>query len=173
MVATGRAPNVDLDMQADRAQLVDAFLSSAGYQRYEVSNWALENRASVHNVLYWCAGEYLGLGAGAHGHLAGRRSWVMRRPEDFIAAVKAGGPTEDGYEVLDGGARAREAAVLGLRLLSGIDEASFRAHFEPDPALLEAFGELAGLGLLERDGGRLRATGRGLEMASEVARRIL
>jgi putative oxygen-independent coproporphyrinogen III oxidase len=173
MIATGRAPDVDLDMQADRAQLVDALLSSAGYRRYEISNWALENMASAHNVLYWCAGDYLGLGAGAHGHLGGRRSWVLRRPEDFIAAVKAGDPTEDGYEVLDAGARAREAAVLGLRLLSGIDEAAFRARFDPDPTLVETLGELVDLGLLEREGGRLRATGRGLEMASEMARRIL
>ncbi len=173
MVATGRAADVDLDMQAERAEIVDGLLSSAGFRRYEVSNWALDDRASAHNVLYWCAGEYLGLGAGAHGNVAGRRCWALRRPEEFIAAVRSGDPTEDGYELLEPRARTREAAILGLRLLSGIDEAAFLARFEPDPGLGDAFDGLVGLGLLERVEGRLRATNRGLEMASEVARRIL
>jgi putative oxygen-independent coproporphyrinogen III oxidase len=173
MVATGRAPDVDLDTQADRAEIVDGLLEAAGFHRYEVSNWALEGRASAHNVLYWCAGDYLGLGAGAHGHLSGRRSWAVRRPEDFIAAVRSGASTEEGFEQLDSRARLREAVILGLRLLSGIDENALAARLGSDPELDEAFRSLIELGLLERAWGRIRATGRGLQLASEVARRLL
>jgi oxygen-independent coproporphyrinogen III oxidase len=173
MVATGRAPDVDPDVQADRAEIVDEVLSRAGYERYEVSNWARPDRASAHNVLYWCGGNYLGFGAGAHGHLDGRRYWAVRRIEDFIAASEAGRSPEDGFEVLNPAARAREAAVLGLRLLSGIAVETFSSRFGNDADLAARFEELQSLGLLARTEGWIRSTGRGLQMSSEIARRIL
>jgi putative oxygen-independent coproporphyrinogen III oxidase len=172
-VATGRAPDVDQDLQAERAAIVDELLTSAGYERYEVSNWARPRHASAHNVLYWCAGDYVAFGAGAHGHVSGRRYWNAARPEDFMAAVESGAGAEAGHEVLTEDRRAREAAILGLRLLSGISEAAFRSRFSVDPALDESLTGLVRLGLLVRAEGRVRATPRGLEVASEVARRIL
>ena len=175
LVATGRAPDVDPDVQAQRRDVAEDMLGAAGYERYEVSNWARPGWASRHNVLYWSGGDYAGLGAGAHAHVRGRRSWSVRRPRDFIDAVEHGRSTEAGYEVLDSRTRAAETLVLGLRLRSGVDLDAFEAGF--GPAYLDsvsgALDELVSWGLLARAGRRLRTTARGTLVGNEVACRLL
>ena len=175
LVASGRAPQVDPDVQARRHGEAEELLGAAGYRRYEVSNWARPGAASRHNVLYWSAGDYAGLGAGAHGHLAGRRWWSLRRPREFIAAVEHGRSTEAGHETLDERSRAAEALVLGLRLTSGVELDAFRERFGADyPAsLTDELDGLVAAGLLEREGSRIRATRRGTFLANEVACRLL
>jgi putative oxygen-independent coproporphyrinogen III oxidase len=175
LVATGRVPDVDPDVQAERHALADEILATAGYARYEVSNWAQPGRASRHNVLYWSAGDYSGFGAGAHGHIAGRRSWALRLPRDFIAAVDAGRSTEDGAEALASDARAGEALMLGLRLASGIDTDAFTRRFG-DAALdarAAAIDALCSDGLLERAGPRLRLAAAATLVANDVLCRLL
>ncbi|MDQ3955338.1 MAG: radical SAM family heme chaperone HemW [Actinomycetota bacterium] len=175
LVATGRVADIDPDVQAARYEVAEAVLEAAGYRRYEVSNWALEDRCSRHNVLYWCAGEYAGFGAGAHGHLAGRRYWNERLPRDFIAQLSAGRDAKAGEERLEGIDRAAEAMVLGLRLTSGVSRGGFAGRFgEP------AWGELrrrlepgAGAGLVELNSEAVRLTRRGVLFHSEVARGLL
>jgi putative oxygen-independent coproporphyrinogen III oxidase len=174
LVATGREPDVDPDVQAERHAVAEDVLGAAGFARYEVSNWARPGRASRHNVLYWSAGDYAGFGAGAHGHAAGRRYWRMRLPRDYVAAAIDGTSTEAGSEELDDSARAREAVVLGLRLASGIHEESFYALH---PGTAEAVGgiatELCSAGWLERDRGWLRLPGRATMVANEILCRFL
>lgn len=174
LIATGRTPDVDPDVQADRYATAEGLLAAAGYERYEISNWCKAGRASRHNVLYWSAGDYLGAGAGAHGHLGGRRYWSVRLPRDFITGVRDGF-VEAGYEVVEGNARAAEALMLGLRLTSGIDEAAFRTRFgdahldgiEPQVASLVAAGSL------ERSDGHLRLTSRSRFVANDVVARLI
>jgi oxygen-independent coproporphyrinogen-3 oxidase len=175
MVATGRVPNVDGDVQAARHAVAEEFLGTAGYERYEISNWSRPGRASAHNVLYWSAGDYLGFGAGAHGHVAGRRSWATRLPRDFIAAVDGGTTTEAGYERLDDDARAGEALILGLRLATGIDLDGFTRRFGPDVIERrdEAIARYLDSGLLERADNALRLSGRGTMLANEVQAALL
>jgi oxygen-independent coproporphyrinogen-3 oxidase len=175
LVATGRVPDVDPDVQAARYEVADAVLSAAGYERYEISNWAQPGRASRHNVLYWSAGDYLGFGAGAHGHLAGRRWWSLRLPREFVAAVASGRSTEDGSEVLAGDQRASEALVLGLRLSDGIDLDGFARRFGRHPLAGrgEAVARLEQDGLLRREGGRLLFAPGAALVANEVLCRLL
>ena len=72
-----------------------------------------------HNLLYWAQGDYLAIGAAAHGHLAGRRMWNLRTPERYIAAIESGATPEAGEEILDerepdrGGAAARDPHPRG------------------------------------------------------------
>ena len=174
LVATGRAPDVDPDVQAARHGIASDVLSAAGYQRYEVSNWSRPGHASRHNVLYWSAGDYIGFGAGAHSHVAGRRWWTVRLPRDYMDRVAAGSATEAGNETLGFDERAGEALMLGLRLVSGIDTHAFDGHFpgalerrEPELATVE------GQGLIERGPGSLRLTARGTMLANEVLARLL
>ena len=175
LVSQGRAPDVDPDVQAERWETANEVLSLAGYERYEVSNWARPGRPARHNVLYWCAGDYLALGAGAHGHLDGRRFWNVRLPRDYIA--RAGSPrgAEAGSETLDARSRAAEALVLGLRLASGVDAAGFAARF--GRALFEdlkpALEDLRADGLLEARRDVIRLAARGTLVANEVACRLL
>lgn len=174
-VSTGRVPDVDPDIQAARHAIADAVLGAAGFARYEISNWALPDHACAHNVLYWCAGDYLAFGAGAHGHADGRRYWQVRLPRDYIAAVERRGSTIDGEEQLGGDARSGEALALGLRLASGIDLVGFAERFGPR-ALAErgdAIARLTDLGLLARAGDRLHLTERGTMLANEVQSQLL
>jgi putative oxygen-independent coproporphyrinogen III oxidase len=175
LVATGRAPNVDPDIQAERYEVAEAMLAAAGFVRYEVSNWAIPGHECRHNLLYWCGGDYAGFGAGAHGHLCGRRFWAVRRPADFIARATSGAGTEAGSERLTAAERAGEALMLGLRLAEGIDEHEFAnkygdAHLRARSAPIDA---LVALGLLERTGGRLRVTPRATLLGDEAARLLL
>jgi putative oxygen-independent coproporphyrinogen III oxidase len=175
LVATGREPDVDPDVQAARYDRAESVLSAAGYARYETSNWARPGRASRHNLLYWSAGDHLGLGAGAHGHRAGRRSWVVRLPRDYIGRIERGEPTEAGSETLEGESRADEALMLGLRLVSGIDRRGFRARFGIDPleGREQAASDLEGAGLLRVDAAGLALAPGASFVANEVLARLL
>ncbi len=123
-------PEADDDV-ADRWETAEAMLAAAGMDRYEISNWAVPGHASRHNSLYWTTGEYLGVGAGAHGHVAtgagSTRSWTMRAPERYISAVSEGRSTVAGSEVIDRFLRASEVMVLGLRRTQGVDAVRFAA----------------------------------------------
>jgi putative oxygen-independent coproporphyrinogen III oxidase len=174
LVKTGRAPAVDPDIQADRYEAAGELLDAAGYLRYEISNWARPGRASRHNVLYWSAGNYLGFGAGAHGHLDGRRSWVVRLPRDFIAAVDQGACTEEGAESLNADGRAGEALMLGLRLASGVDVTGFCRRFgDLSSSRAATVEELEGLGLVRRSTGWLRLADDAALIANEVLCRLV
>jgi putative oxygen-independent coproporphyrinogen III oxidase len=175
LVATGRVPDVDGDVQAERHSVAEERLAAAGFVRYETSNWARPGRASRHNVLYWSAGNYAGFGAGAHAHLEGRRWWSKRLPRDFIAAVHQGLSTEAGCEQLDQSQRGPEALMLGLRLSSGVD-LDVLAHRHGRPFLEErapVVDELVRGGLLERSGPHLRLTEGATLLANDVICRLL
>jgi coproporphyrinogen III oxidase-like Fe-S oxidoreductase len=173
-VRTGRVPGVDPDVQADRYATAGEVLGAAGYERYEVSNWARPGHASRHNVLYWSAGDYLGFGAGAHGHVAGRRSWAVRLPRHYVDAVGSG-EVEEGHEVLTPGERAGEALALGLRFASGIEVAGFTTRFG-DAALADRAADLDRLeaaNLLNRSNGHIRISEWATLLGNEVTAPLL
>ena len=172
LVTTGRVPDVDPDVQAERHAIANEVLAAAGYERYEVSNWARPGKASSHNVLYWSAGDYLGFGAGAHGHLAGRRYWAVRLPREFIDRVAGGSSTEDGHERVED--RTGEALMLGLRLTSGVQLAPFERRFGPlGPPRRATIAGLETRGALEERDGHLRLTDRATLLANDVLSRLL
>jgi oxygen-independent coproporphyrinogen-3 oxidase len=175
LVRTGRVPDVDADVQADRHAIAEVLLGSAGYARYEVSNWAKPGRASAHNVLYWSAGNYLGFGAGAHAHVGGRRWWSTRLPRDFMSAVAAGRSVEAGHEILERDERAGEALMLGLRLAGGVDTRAFAARFGPESleGRARAIVDLEAAGMLEAPGGQLRLAPGATFVANEAVCRLL
>jgi oxygen-independent coproporphyrinogen-3 oxidase len=163
-VAAGTRPAPDDDDQADKYAIADDSLRAAGLEWYEISNWARTGAECHHNLLYWEQGDYLAIGAAAHGHSAGRRWWNVRTPERYIEAVLAGHEPEAGAEELDAAARAEEAFVLALRTRGG-------ARL-PDGAAGEA-AALAADGLVEATGDRVTLTRRGRLLASEVTTRLL
>lgn len=175
LVTTGRVPDVDPDVQADRHARATGVLAGAGYARYEVSNWARPHAASAHNTLYWSAGDHAAFGAGAHGHSAGHRYWRMRLPRDYITAVQTGASTVAGAEDLDPDARAGEALMLGLRLASGVPLDDFAERFGAAPLdqRAPAIDECLRLGLLERDRDTIRVPETATMIASETFLRLL
>jgi putative oxygen-independent coproporphyrinogen III oxidase len=175
LVATGRVPDVDGDVQAERHGVADEYLRAAGFDRYETSNWAQPGGASRHNVLYWSGGNYAGFGAGAHAHVDGRRSWSKRLPRDFISAVEQGDSTEAGFEQLDDSQRGPEALMLGLRLTSGVDVMELGRLYGEEFLVERAprIEQLVLLGLLERSGPWLRLAEKATMVGNDVICRLL
>ncbi|GIU88420.1 MAG: coproporphyrinogen III oxidase [Acidimicrobiia bacterium] len=159
-VAAGAVPAPDDDDQADGYLLADEVLGAAGYEWYEISNFARPGAQCRHNRCYWEQGEYLGIGCAAHGHTGGRRWWNVRTPERYVARVAAGRSPEAGHERLDGAARAEEALQLALRTRRGAGVAG------------PAVEELRAAGLLEPGPGPAVLTRRGRLLASEVTARL-
>ncbi len=160
----GQLADVDEDVQAARFEALSRVLGAGGFSHYEVSNLARgPSTRSRHNLLYWRHGDYLGVGAGAHGHLAGRRWWSQRSTPRYIHAVEqAGAAPWDrgpgpvvGDEVLDDRQRAAERLLLGLRVREGIHPNDLPPI---EPLALE---DALDAGLVETACGRLRCTDRG------------
>lgn len=163
-VERGALPAPDDDEQARKYEVADALLTSQGRPWYELSNFARPGHECRHNLLVWAGGDYAGIGCAAHGHRRGRRAWNLRRPERYLAAVRAGRVPEAGAEVLDAAERDHERRMLRLRTRTGIG----RGEANPDAAT-----ELVATGHLEADGAVLRLTRAGRLLASEVTRRLL
>jgi oxygen-independent coproporphyrinogen-3 oxidase len=86
-----------------------------------VSNWAASPAAACrHNLGYWCAGDWWGLGPGAHSHLAGERWWNVKHPARYAGLLAAGESPEAGREVLTEAERHTERVMLRLRLADGL-----------------------------------------------------
>ncbi len=165
-VASGSTPAPDDDDQADKYAAADERLAAAGFEWYEISNWARPGQECRHNLLYWNGGPYLGIGCAAHGFTGGRRWWTRRTPERYIERVTARESPEAGSETLAPAARAEERFALAIRLRSGALLA---------PAAVRAAGELAAGGLLEAGALPARAvlTRSGRLMGSDVTARLL
>lgn len=148
----------DDDDMADKYVIIDEVLERAGFEMYEISNWARPGAQCRHNLLYWRQGSYAGIGCAAHSHRDGRRFWSVRTPERYIAAVRAGASVEAGSESLDPDERRLEALQLALRTSDGVP-----AEAVPD--------EVADLVMPAGDG-RLRLNVRGRLLANEVAIRL-
>jgi oxygen-independent coproporphyrinogen-3 oxidase len=189
-VAHGRLPAPDPDLAADMYLWAGEALAAAGYQQYEISNWALPGYRCRHNLVYWHNQPYLGLGAGAHSCLGGFRLAAVRDPARYIREVMAAGaePSADGLAGFLAGLRhletveettpARamaETVILGLRLVEGVSLAAFRRRF--GVGLLSVYGpavtELSALGLLECANGRVRLTPKGRLLGNEAFERFL
>lgn len=87
-------PLPDDDLAADMQEMVEAALAGAGYQHYETSAFAQPGRRCAHNLNYWLFGDYLGIGAGAHGKISAPdgivRETRSRHPRDYLAAAARG-----------------------------------------------------------------------------------
>ena len=107
-------------------------LPEAGYQRYEISNYALPGYESKHNLSYWQDVDYLGLGSGAHSYWQGTRYENPSSIDDYISALEAGRLPASLEEQVDRQAHMEEYCFLGLRTASGIDKNLFQQKFGVD-----------------------------------------
>jgi oxygen-independent coproporphyrinogen-3 oxidase len=165
-VADGSRPAPDDDDQADKYGIADDVLGAAGFEWYEVSNWARPGRACAHNQCYWDGSDYVGIGCAAHGFTGGERWWNVRTPERYIDAITANAAAgaRIGDERLAPEARAEEAFGLALRTRAGAPIGA--------PAAATA-ADLAVAGLLVVDGGRAVLTRAGRLLATDVTARLL
>ena len=168
---TAAAAQADDDGLADRYELASERLRAAGYRHYEIANWALPGHECRHNLVYWRNGEWLGVGAGAHSHLAGRRSRQPGALLPYVARIER----DEGRIPDEGADLAVDTAILALRLDEGLDLAAYRARFGI-AARARVDAALDGLdrtGVLERRGDRVALSDRGRFVANDVFVRLL
>lgn len=149
-------------------------LREAGFKPYEVSAWSLPGRASRHNLNYWTFGDYLALGAGAHGKatLASGdilRYWKTRQPGAYLNRI---GSRTAGQQSIESDEKPLEFLMNALRLSDGVDEALFEARTGlPLSKIAVILSSLRSDGLLEP--GRLQATELGQRYLNSLLERFL
>jgi oxygen-independent coproporphyrinogen-3 oxidase len=160
-VAEGREQLAD--EAAYEAEYLEAAetLARAGYEHYEVSNFARQGRTSRHNAAYWSGVPWLGLGPGAHSYLPPRRYWNVRDWARYRDAIVRGGNTVEDEEVVDDGAAELERSWLGLRTSAGVI-----ARTDRETGLARRWQEQ---GWAVMDGDRVRLTPRGWLVLDRLA----
>lgn len=145
-------------------------LSSAGFEQYELSNFARPGFRCRHNQIYWRCEPYWGFGPGAARYLNGRREMNHKSVTTWIKRVLAGDSPIMDFEELSAEDRARELAVLGLRMCEGIDMADFEKRTGSSLELLapEAIARHRSQGFLEETTSHLRLTREGRFVADSV-----
>jgi oxygen-independent coproporphyrinogen III oxidase len=141
-----------------------------GFEHYEISNFAKPGSRCAHNLKYWHAQEYLGLGAGAHSYLNGVRFENEYLPEKYIEAVQAKGCAAGNMREIGKKETMNEYMMLGIRLIEGIKSDSFRHRFGEDMFAVyeEEIDRLQKKGLIEAKAGSISLTAVGLDFANQV-----
>jgi oxygen-independent coproporphyrinogen-3 oxidase len=170
-IRRGELPPPDDDVAADRYLAADAALSAAGFDWYEVSNWARSAAARCrHNLGYWTSADWWGLGPGAHSHVGGVRWWNVKHPRTYAARLSAGRSPGHGREVLTAAQRGTEEVMLRLRLAGGLPLARLPASAVPAARQALAAGLLSPTGYAQ---GAAVLTRRGRLLADAVTRALL
>ena len=172
-----RGELASLDEELERsmyAAAIDA-LSAAGFEHYEVSNFARPAHRCRHNEVYWAGESYYAAGPGAARYVDGRREMNHRSTTTWLNRVHAGQSPVAETETLSPEDRAREMLVFALRRLEGIERTDFagRSGFEIDELVGQELRRHVELGLLFDDGRRVRLTREGLFVSDAIWPRFL
>lgn len=170
-----KLPSPDDEIAAQMYELAEAMLIDAGFEHYEISNWAkgsgLKDFRSRHNLVYWLNEPYLGFGCGAHSSFDHHRFSNVLHPREYIQRIASTGSAVVEDEPIDRALEMGETMMLGLRL---IDEGVNRSRFEDrfGITLEQAYGSIIGRlidqGLLESNEECLRLTPRGRLLGNRV-----
>lgn len=182
-VQNGRVPDPDEDDVAAMYELAQEMLAQAGFEHYEISNWArcrnqeardishATHNVSRHNLVYWHNEPYFGFGCGAHSSYEGKRYSNVLHPREYIERIGEKGEAVVEVEEIDRALEMGETLMLGLRLIEeGVERAHFKDRFGVE--LNEVYGvaieRLIEQGLLESDSERIRVTARGRLLGNRV-----
>jgi len=163
----------DEELAWDMQEACGALLARSGFEQYEVSAWAQAGRECVHNLNYWRYGDYLGIGAGAHGKItlpaerAVKRRIRVRHPESWMQAIARGGGLAEDRLVPDE-ERSFEFFLNQLRLRRGVQKSQFEARTGLDWAIVsKRVDELLSKGLAVEEKGWLVPTELGWRFSNE------
>ncbi|HET9029548.1 MAG TPA: radical SAM family heme chaperone HemW [Candidatus Aquilonibacter sp.] len=156
--------------EADLYDRAITLLGEAGFEHYEISNFARPGHSSAHNANYWKNGEYIGFGVGAASYRDGTRSIHTRELHEYVEAAVAGAPIPAEYERLEPHKAWGEAIMLALRTAQGVRLAEFKERYGVE--VLAYYGRVveryAAAGLLVVDDGAMRLTRQGRFVANDV-----
>lgn len=172
----GQSKAVDSDASADLYDQTRDTLIAAGFEHYEVSNFARPDHRSQHNLAYWRAQDYVGVGPGAHGrlHVQDEKFATIAhlRPGAYVKAVEETGSGQDISEALSPEAQSEEYVMMGLRIDEGISISHY-TELSGEPFNFEEISHLCKDGLLRRNGDNLSATAAGRQVLNAVTERLL
>ncbi|HKV46785.1 MAG TPA: radical SAM family heme chaperone HemW [Candidatus Acidoferrales bacterium] len=161
------------DAQAEFYESACARLAAAGYEHYEISNWALPGKRSRHNVKYWRREPYLGFGAGAHSFDGAKRWANVHDSTRYVEIITSGASTHEQVECVTSEQALDEEIFLGLRQLEGIDLDAIAARLDiefsrRETTLRQAIRRLEAEGFVETVGSRVRLAPSRLTVSNEV-----
>lgn len=169
-IKRGQVNPVDDDLAAEKYLIADQAFTSAGFDWYELSNWAKPNSASKHNLAYWLGDNWWGAGPGAHSHLNGKRFWNVKHPNLYKEKIESNQSPVAGSESLEVLQRESERLMLSLRLPAGVAKQTLN-----EQQLLELL-EYVESGHLDQSNwndGRATLTVDGRLIADRILRQIL
>jgi len=166
----GRLQSVDEETDRAMYELAIDFLNSAGFAQYEISNFARNGFACVHNQGYWRNRPYIGIGPAAGSYFQGKRTLNVPNIRRYIEKIQAGADAYEQHEQPDRNERICETAVLNLRRREGVDLAAFQQSTGAD--FLEVFYDpvrrYEGQGLIESSPGKVRLARKALAVADSI-----
>ncbi|WP_299403164.1 radical SAM family heme chaperone HemW [uncultured Roseobacter sp.] len=165
----------DEDLSADLFTLTQELCDKHGLPAYEVSNHAGDGAQSIHNLIYWRYGDYIGIGPGAHGRLTMRghryATECHSNPARWLHAVQEA-KSEKERTRLDAGDQASEFLLMGLRLKEGISRARFE-KLAGRPLSPTKIGELTQMGMLCTQGDKIIFSEQGFMILNAVIATLL
>jgi oxygen-independent coproporphyrinogen-3 oxidase len=166
----GELAQVDEELEREMYALAIDSLTAAGFEHYEVSNFARPGCRSRHNQTYWSGGGYYAAGPGAARYIDGVREMNHRSTTTYLKRVLAGESPVAEREKLSPEARARELLVFGLRRIEGVSRRQFAkcTGFEIDGIVRDPLKRFVKLRLLEDSGDRVRLTREGLFVSDAI-----
>jgi putative oxygen-independent coproporphyrinogen III oxidase len=172
-IASGQLAEVDEDLQAEKYELADQLLASAGYHWYEISNWSKDDQTrSQHNLAYWLGQDWWGYGPGAHSHLGQLRWWNQKHPLSYAKALESFVSPAAGRERLDADSSSLERILLESRISTGMSIKELKAL---KPNADKVISQLIADGLIVGEAaiaGQLILTLRGRLLADAVVREL-
>jgi oxygen-independent coproporphyrinogen-3 oxidase len=168
----GELTALDADQEADYYEMANAILSGAGYQAYEVSNFAKDRRYfSCHNLKYWGHQPYIGLGPSAHSFLTPVRWYNVKNLEKYLIFLEQNHLPIVKRENLKTGTLEFEYIFLNLRLKEGINLGEFKNIFKKDfqEVYTSQLKNLESSGMIEKSGNHIRLSSKGWLLADEIA----
>jgi oxygen-independent coproporphyrinogen-3 oxidase len=169
-IKRGEVAQVDDDLTAEKYLVADKAFTAAGFEWYELSNWAKSGSLSKHNLAYWLGDNWWGAGPGAHSHLNGKRFWNVKHPNLYKERVLANQSPVADSEVLEELQIESERLMLSLRLPSGVDKQSLN---ELQLAELSSYVQSGHLDQANWNQGRATLTLDGRLIADRILRQIL
>jgi oxygen-independent coproporphyrinogen-3 oxidase len=166
----GELARIEEETERQMYEMAIDLLTAAGFEHYEVSNFARPGHRCRHNETYWRGGQYFAAGPGAARFIDGRRETNHRSTTTYIRRIFAGESPVAESEQLAPEDTARERLVFALRRLEGIDAEQFAAEtgFSITALAGDALPRLIDLGLMEIAEGRLKLTRRGLLVSDAI-----
>jgi len=174
-VREGRLTRLSEDDEARMFKEAIRQLKAHGYEHYEISNFALPSRRSLHNLTYWHNLPYAGVGAAATSYIDFERRRNISLVPAYIEALRQGKSPIEWKETLSSESRARETAMLMLRMRQGIDTEEFHQQtgFEVQKLFAEELKKFEGLGFLRYEDGRIALTEEGVMVADSILAQFL